>query len=88
MTVPNSKLATGTRITWTQYATKGENTEHGRERTGRFLSLAPGPRAIWVRPDTSEPGEPFAVKVYRSLLRGGPDAHAVAFDDDLTAATS
>jgi hypothetical protein len=89
MTVPNAKLATGTRITWTQYRTKGRNLPgHGRERTGRFLSLAPDRGAIWVCPDTPDPGEAFAIKVYRSLLMGGPEARAVAYDDDLTAASS
>jgi hypothetical protein len=85
MTVPNAKLTTGTRITWTQYPTKGNTT--GRERIGTFLSVAPERGTIWVCPDTLEPGEQFAVKVHRALIRGGPDTRAVAYDDDLTAVT-
>ena len=85
MTTPNGQLKSGSPVTWTQYPSRTARHE-GRQRTGWFWSLAPGPSAIWVRPDHPEPGEPVAVKVYRTLR--GLTAEAVAFDDDLTAAAS
>jgi hypothetical protein len=86
MTARNNALKAGTRITWTQYRTAG-NRQNGRERSGWFWALAPGTNAIWVRPDTPEPGEPVAIKAYRSVRSAGAFAETVAYDDDLTAAT-
>ena len=65
MTVRNTALKSGAHITWTQYRTADARYD-GRERTGWFWALAPGRNAIWVRPDTPEPGEPVAIKVYRT----------------------
>jgi hypothetical protein len=78
----NNALKSGTRITWTQYRTATASHD-GRERTGNFWAQAPGKNAIWVRPHIPDPGEPVAIKIYRSLQSG--IAHAVAYDDDLTA---
>ena len=86
MTARNTQLRNGTPITWTQYPSKTERRD-GRTRHGWFWSLAPGPGAIWVRPENPEPGEPVAIKVHRTLRSGGLIVEAVAYDDDLTAAT-
>ncbi len=86
MTLRNTQLKNGSPVTWTQYASRTAR-HNGRTRTGWFWSLAPGPGAIWVRPETPEPGEPPAIKVYRSVRQQGATAQAVAYDDDLTAAT-
>jgi hypothetical protein len=86
MTLRNTQLKNGTHVTWTQYRSASA-PHHGRQRTGRFWALAPGSRAIWVRPDEPEPGEPVAIKVYRALRNGGLTIEAVAYDDDLTAAS-
>lgn len=83
--VKNTELRSGAAVTWTQYPNKA-NREDGRTRTGRFWSLAPGSGAIWVKPDTPEPGEPVAVKVYRKLSRATAVFEAAAYDDDLVAA--
>ena len=82
----NTELSNGAAITWTQYPTKAAR-QGGRTRTGLFWSLAPGSGAIWVKPDTPEPGEAVAVKVYRKLSRATAEFQAVAYDDDLVAAT-
>jgi hypothetical protein len=84
MTVRNTGLKNGSPVTWIQYRSTTERRD-GRTRTGCFWSLAPGPAAIWVRPDAPESGEPSAIKVYRRLRSGGLTVEAVAFDDDLTA---
>lgn len=84
-TARNTALKSGTPVTWTQYPTKAARYG-GRERTGLFWSLAPGPNAIWVKPDAPEPGEQVAVKVYRTVRSAGALTKAVAYDDDLTAA--
>lgn len=86
MTPRNTALKPGTHITWTQYRTADARYD-GRERTGWFWALAPGRGAIWVRPDTPEPGEPAAIKIYRSVRKGGTYTETVAYDDDLTADT-
>jgi hypothetical protein len=86
MTARNTALKPGTHISWTQYRSASARYD-GRERTGWFWSLAPGKNAIWVRPDTPDPGEPVAIKVYRTLRSQGAYAETVAYDDDLTAAT-
>jgi hypothetical protein len=86
-TLKNTALKNGSPITWTQYPTRGES-EGSRERTGWFWALAPGSAAIWVRPDTPEPGEPVAIKVYRRMRTATASYEAVAYDDDLTAAAS
>jgi hypothetical protein len=86
MTARNTALKAGTRIAWTQYRSASA-PRHGRERTGWFWSLAPGRNAIWVRPETPEPGEPAAIKVYRTVRSKGLTVEAVAYDDDLTADT-
>ena len=84
-TARNTALINGASVTWTQYTSRTARHD-GRERSGRFWSLAPGPNAIWVRPDTPATGEPVAIKVYRSVRQGGTYVDAVAYDDDLTAA--
>jgi hypothetical protein len=86
MTAPNGALKSGAYIIWTQYRSATARYD-GRERSGWFWALAPGKNAIWVRPDTPEPGEPVAIKVYRSVRSAGAVAEAVAYDDDLTADT-
>jgi hypothetical protein len=84
-TLRNTALKSGSPVTWTQYPTRG--AAQGRERTGSFWALAPGPGAIWVRPDIPETGEPrVAIKVYRTLRRATGAFEAAAYDDDLTAA--
>ena len=64
----NTALKSGARLTWTQYPSRAERQD-GRQRTGFFWALAPDTAAIWVRPDTPEPGEAVAIKVYRSTHR-------------------
>ena len=86
MTVRNTALKSGAHITWTQYRTANARYD-GRERTGWFWALAPGRNAIWVRPDPPEPGEPVAIKVYRTVRSAGAYTETVAYDDDLTADT-
>ena len=86
MTVRNTALKSGAHITWTQYKTADARYD-GRERTGWFWALAPGRNAIWVRPDPPEPGEPVAIKVYRTCAQRGAYTETVAYDDDLTADT-
>ena len=86
MTVRNSALKSGARITWTQYRSATARHNGSRERTGTFLVQAPGRGAIWVRPDVPDPGEPTFIKVYRVVRATSPSAEAVAYDDDLTAA--
>ena len=86
MTVRNTALKSGAHITWTQYRTADARYD-GRERTGWFWALAPGRNAIWVRPDPPEPGEPVAIKVYRTVRSAGAYTETVAYDDDLTADT-
>lgn len=85
-TLKNTALKSGSPVTWTQYPTRG--AAQGRERTGWFWALAPGPGAIWVRPDAAVPGEPSFIKVYRTLRRATGAFEAAAYDDDLTAQPS
>ena len=82
----NTALKSGAPITWTQY-TSADARHDGRQRTGKFWALAPGSAAIWVRPDTPEPGEPSCIKVYRRMRTATASFEATAYDDDLTAAT-
>ena len=82
----NTALKSGARLTWTQYPSKTERHD-GRQRTGFFWALAPGTAAIWVRPDTPEPGEAVAIKVYRKYSSATAAFESVAYNDDLTAAT-
>ena len=85
MTVRNTALKSGAHITWTQYKTANARYD-GRERTGWFWALAPaGTPSGSARP--AEPGEPVAIKVYRTMRSAGAYTETVAYDDDLTADT-
>ncbi len=51
------------------------------------LGTRPRQERHLVRPDPPEPGEPVAIKVYRTMRSAGAYTETVAYDDDLTADT-